>query len=198
SSPGVPLVPTESRPLGRGVPAEPGAVETPLPAETGWLRVVVALGAVVTLILALRWGVQRAARRTSGLAAQLGAGGRAPSGVLEVLGRFPVARGQTLVLLRMDRRVLLLAQTPAGMSTLAEVADPEDVASLITKTRDEEGASAAAAFNAILRGLERDPDSALTQAPLREPERVAGEPESAEDPVAAVRRRLLGLRGAGA
>ena len=173
-------------------------METPLPAETGWLRVVVALGAVVTLILALRWGVQRAARRTSGLAAQLGAGGRAPSGVLEVLGRFPVARGQTLVLLRMDRRVLLLAQTPAGMSTLAEVADPEDVASLITKTRDEEGASAAAAFNAILRGLERDPDSALTQAPLREPERVAGEPESAEDPVAAVRRRLLGLRGAGA
>ena len=95
-----------------------------------------------------------------GLASQIGAGGRAPSGVLEVLGRFPVARGQTLVLLKMDRRILLLGMGTAGFSTLAEITDPDEVASLLVKTRDDEGETLAAKFNAMLRGMERDPASA--------------------------------------
>lgn len=189
----------ESRPLG---PAARPAAESVRPSATsagGWLRVTVALGAVIALIYALRFVLKRAAMRTGGLAAQLGAGGRAPSGVLEVLGRFPVARGQTLVLLRMDRRILLISQTAGGMSTLAEITDPEEIASLITRTRDDEGASAAARFNAILRGLESDPDTALAlaPAPLREPERVVGAADP-DDPVAAIRRRLVGLKGASA
>jgi len=191
----------ETRPLGR---AAAPAVESVRPGATGpggWLRVTVALGAVIALIFALRFILKRAAMRTGGLAAQLGAAGRAPSGVLEVLGRFPVARGQTLVLLRLDRRILLISQTTTGMTTLAEVSDPEEIASLITRTRDDEGASAAARFNAILRNLERDPDTALAPAlpaPLREPERVPLDPDDSEDPVAAIRRRLVGLKGASA
>lgn len=153
---------TESLPLGRAArsPLE-GIRSTEAGAATSgvgwWAQTGAALVLVIGLILALKWGAQRLARRASGIAWQMGPAGRAPSGVLEVLGRYPVARGQSLVLLKMDRRVLLLGQTASGFSTLSEVSDPEEVASLLIKTRDDEGASMAARFNELLRDMERDP-----------------------------------------
>lgn len=156
----------ERAPLGRPVTAPLGVKgATRLDARAAetagslawWLRTGVALAVVVTIILLLKHSLQKAARRSGTLAASLGAGGRAPSGVLEVLGRYPVARGQTLVLLRMDRRVLLLAQTQQGWSTLSEVTGEDDVASLLIKTRDEAGESMSARFEQVLGTLERDP-----------------------------------------
>ncbi len=86
----------------------------------------------------------------------IGPGGRAPSGLLEVLGRFPVSRGCTLVLLKLDRRVLLVSQTASrqgsGMTTLCEITDPEEVAAILVKARDEEDESQARKFEAMLRG----------------------------------------------
>lgn len=153
---------TESLPLGRAARSSlEGIKSSDAGAATSgvgwWAQTGAALVLVVGLILALKWGAQRLARRASGIAWQMGPAGRAPSGVLEVLGRYPVARGQSLVLLKMDRRVLLLGQTAAGFSTLSEVSDPEEVASLLIKTRDDEGASMAARFNELLRDMERDP-----------------------------------------
>ena len=153
---------TESLPLGRATPTTldgGGALRSEAsPAGAGWwLQTTAALALVIGLILTLKWGAQRVARRASGIAWQMGPAGRAPSGVLEVLGRYPVSRGQSLVLLKMDRRILLLGQTAAGFSTLSEVSDPEEVASLLVKTRDDEGASQAARFNELLRDMERDP-----------------------------------------
>jgi hypothetical protein len=78
--------------------------------------------------------------------------------VLEVLGRYPVGRGTTLVLLKLDRRVLLMSQSAggrlgagAGFTTLCEVTDPEEVASILVKTRDEEGSSMAERFRTLLK-----------------------------------------------
>lgn len=122
-----------------------------------WVQTGAALLLVVALIFAVKWGAQRLARRAGSVAWQMGPAGRAPSGVLEVLGRYPVARGQSLVLLRLDRRILLLGQSGAGFSMLSELTDPEEVASLLVKTRDDEGASMAARFNELLREMERDP-----------------------------------------
>lgn len=121
------------------------------------MRTGVALGGVVGLILALRLALTRLSKRSGSLALSLGSGGRAPSGVLEVLGRFPVSRGHTLVLLRMDRRVLLLSQTASGCTTLSEVTDADEVASLLVKTRDEEGATNASRFNELLHQMGNDP-----------------------------------------
>jgi flagellar biogenesis protein FliO len=147
----------EARPLGVPRDAATGTT-TPAAADaSGWWRTGAALAGVLALIVGTRFVLAHAARRSGSLAATLGAGGRAPSGVLEVLGRFPVARGQTLVLLRLDRRVLLLAQSSAGMRTLADITDADEVASLVMKTRDDEGASNAARFNQILRQMESDP-----------------------------------------
>lgn len=199
---------TESLPLGaprtrvRGEGAGAGGA----PASGGfvnhWLvRTVAALSMVIGLILLMRAVIRRVALGSGSVIGQLGAGGRAPSGVLSVLGRYPVARGQTLVLLRMDRRVLLLNQTSNGFTTLAEVTDPEEVASLLIKTRDDEGDSMAHRFGALLRRMERDP-SIMDEGSVVEvePRRFAESPAGAEpwpparDPVGSIRRRLATLR----
>lgn len=126
--------------------------------DSPWmLRTGAALAAVILLIFATAYVLKRVARRQGGLIASLGPGGRAPSGLLEILGRYPVARGTTLVLLKVDRRVLLLCQsagkrfaTGAAMSTLTEIIDPDDVASILVKARDEEGDSLAKKFESML------------------------------------------------
>ncbi len=80
---------------------------------------------VVTLMIVV--GV--VLRRVGG---PLARGGR-PSGVLEVLGRYPIARGQQLVLLRLVSRVVLLHQSRNGLSTLSEITDADEVAGLLAR-----------------------------------------------------------------
>lgn len=153
----------EARPLLGGKAARPAIVEgAAKPSESNanapasWPRVLGALAVVVALIFALRGLLGRVAAR-GGLRAQLGAGGRAPSGVLEVLGRYPVSRGQTLVLLRLDQRVMLLGQSSSGFRTLADFSDPSEVASLLMRTRDEDSESLSGRFRHMLSKFERDP-----------------------------------------
>lgn len=83
---------------------------------------------------------------------------RAVSGLLEVLARYPVAGGSTLVVMKFDKRVLLLHQSrskgwrgPTEMTTLCELSQPEDVASILLRTRAEEDSKRAAEFEAALR-----------------------------------------------
>lgn len=158
----------ESRPI-RSAPAQRSAsrsAETPTSprsiASDPVARTLGSLAFVIAIIFGLRWFLTRASRITGGLRSQLGAGGRAPAGILQILARYPIARGQTLVLLKLDRRVLLLNQTPEGFKTLSEVVDVDEVASILRACRDEEGLSMASRFSSLLRGLERDPSIADT------------------------------------
>ncbi len=168
----------------------------------GVARTVLALGAVIGLILVLRFGVKRVAGSAGGLLSQLGPGGRAPSGLVTILGRYPVGRGQTLVLLKLDSRVLLMCQTAEGFRTLSEVTAPEEVASILVKTRDEDGESLASRFRGMLSAVERsgtDGDESSRwptsprQAWMNAEGHEAVQPGSA---VSALRRRLESLRGA--
>lgn len=184
--------PQERQPLGAAAPrAAPAASDPSDPARStagpaSWMdhaamKTATGLALVVAILLGLRWGVRRLAGGSGGLMAQLGAGGRAPSGLLEVLGRYPIARGQTLVLLRLDRRIVLLSQTAAGFTPLSEITDADEVASILVKARDEEGASNAARFNALLREAERDPataDPAATEVDAVSPRRAAALPRA--------------------
>lgn len=105
------------------------------PTQNEVVRVVLALGGVLALILLLR-----AVLRRMGAASGVGSlGGRRPSGVLEVLGRFPTGRKQSMVLLKLGRRIVLVHQTPMGMQSLAEVVDPDEVASLLTRVEAGHG-----------------------------------------------------------
>ncbi len=83
----------------------------------------VALLAVVAV--ALRGVLARGAGRAS-----------RPSGVLEILARYPVGRGQSVALLRVGRRVVVVHQADRSMTTLCETSDPDEVADLVARSRD--------------------------------------------------------------
>lgn len=103
--------------------------------------------AVVLLLLGLMRGLLRAGGKLQG--------GR-PGGVLEVLGRYPVARSQSLLLLKVGGRIVLVHQTRAGMSTISEVSDPQEVAALLARV-ESAGRAPAGAFHGLLRRMSRRP-----------------------------------------
>ncbi len=126
------------------------------------MRTVGALLLVIGLILALAWGVRKLARSQGGIGAKLSAGGRSPSGLLEVLGRYPVGGKLSLVVLRFDRRVLLIAQGNASgsaMTTLCELSDPSDVASVLSRVSESDSVNSA--FREAIAHAERDVATAL-------------------------------------
>lgn len=163
---------TESIPLGPASTTQTTRDGTPTSAPRGstaigeTVRTVGALGFVVGLAFLAGAVARRTLRARGGLVGAMGPGGPSPSGVLEILGRYPLGSGQTLVLLRLDRRVLLLHQGAggrgAGMRTLSEIADPDEVASILLKTRDEKDASVQQGFREAMRRLEREYEEPAT------------------------------------
>lgn len=153
----------KSRPLGVPTRSATQSAETrpDAPGATsGIVRSATSLTAVIGLILVVAWVVRSLARRQGGLMAAVGPGGRAPSGVVEVLARYPMARNQTLILLKLPRRVIVLSQTRAvrgasSVSALSEIADAEEIAELVRRTRDADNQSLSSKFGAILNGEER-------------------------------------------
>ena len=137
----------------------------------GMVRTVAALGGVLALIFALAHTARRIARSRGGLAARMGAGGAAPSGVVDVLGRYPLQRGHTLVVLRFGRRVILASNSggarrgaPAHMQTLCELDDPDEIASIMRTIGDARGDSGAAEFERTLHEAGGATDEAIGQA----------------------------------
>lgn len=175
----------------------------PRPAKSGLTQTVLALGGVLMLIWGLAWMYRKAARATGGLSSSLGAGGRAPAGIVEILARYPIASRHTLVVLRFDRRVLLCSMaggsrsSSAGMTVLCELEDPEDVASVLIKSRDEAGESLARSFERSLREAERTTDAAVrAPAPVRITRPAPRTTPNAQE-TSALRRGLESMRAAG-
>mgnify|MGYP002783754657 CR=1 FL=1 len=160
-------------------------------------------------------------RKRGGLGSQFGAGGRAPAGILEVLGRYPLSRSQTLVLLKVDRRVLLLSQARTGrlgattLSTLCELTEPEDVASVLTKVNEAQENSLTGRFASVFRALDREAAATIervevpvSRADVRAPETLSRRaapvllPQRTEmtgaEAAASIRSRLHAIRAGGA
>ena len=78
------------------------------------------------------------------------AGGGQPSGVIEILGRYPIARAQQLVLLKMVGRVVLLHQCRAGVTTLTEITDPDEVATVLARVHTAQRSGSAGRFQGLL------------------------------------------------
>lgn len=172
---------SESRPLGMSrvrqedQPLGGDEITTPMVLGKDFVRTVAALGGVLLLIFALAHVYKKIARTRGGLSGQMGAGGRAPAGLVEVLGRYPISTGMTLVVLRFDRKVLLLSHAgggrgkkgmsgPGAMQTLCEMDSAEDVASILTKVRDESGDSIAASFERTLQEAGNATDQEISKA----------------------------------
>lgn len=165
--------PAESKSLGMPSAARRATLPAPEPSKPSNLirSTILPLAGVLGLAVVGGRLIRSAARRSGTLRSAIGAGGRAPSGILEVIGRYPVSRGATLVLLKMDTRILLLSQTAggrfgagAGFSTLAEISDPEEVASILIKSRDDEGDSLAERFRTILHRFDRQMEPSASDA----------------------------------
>lgn len=165
----------ESAPLGK--PAVKEAAKPAASEGVGMTRTVLALSAVLALIVLAAGVFKKIAARSGGLAGAMGAGGKAPSGILSILGRYPLDRTTTLVLLKVDRRVLLLSQTRGGarlagatLTTLCEITGADEVASIMAKSSAADGASPAVKFQ---RALEEETDDVEDEEPKATPDGAA-------------------------
>jgi flagellar biogenesis protein FliO len=127
-----------------------------------------ALGATLLVIVLARSGARRL-----GLGAP---GARGPSGVVQVLARYPVARGQQVVLLEVGRRILVTHQTAQAVTTLSEFTDADDVADLRARCEAGRRGTRDFSFDAILRRSSREFDRAESArgAVARAPEAAVG------------------------
>lgn len=103
-------------------------------APTWSMRTLGATGAVLGLILLAASVLKRTTR-------SLSSEGKAVSGLVEVLARYPFGRHQTLVLVKIDRRILILCQNQQKTTLISEITDPEEVVSILRKCRDDQGES---------------------------------------------------------
>jgi len=151
----------ETKPLGRpngalsARPAEaedgasPGGVLEKLdPRRNDLIRIVASLGAVLGLLFLLKRFLSRAPGWLGGAAR--------PSGTIEILARYPVGRGQSLILLRLARRVLLVHQTSSSMATLSEMSDPQEVAALLARLEAGANERDAMRFRSTLRTFDAE------------------------------------------
>lgn len=114
------------------------------PRNNDVIRAILALGIVMFILVGLRAGLRRFGGPLTG--------GR-PSGVLEVIGRFPAGRGQHLVLLKLGRRIVLAYQAKGTMSPLSEISDADEVADLLARIEAGSRQTQGKKFQAILGRL---------------------------------------------
>ncbi len=125
---------TDTQRLGEAAPATDGG---------GWWQTLGALALVVVLIFLARHILARFA------------GGRAAggaSGVVEVLSRTPVGSRQSVMLLRVGGRVLVVGAGGETMNTLTEIDDPEQVSQLLGAVERARAGSLSGAFAGALHG----------------------------------------------
>ena len=125
------------------------------PRTSPMARVLLSLGFVLLLL----FGLKSLMKRGAGFFGQVGR----PSGVIEILARYPLDRKQSLVLIKLARRVLLLHQSGAQMTTLSEIADPIEVASLLSRVESGSSGKQAMRFRGMLKRFEAEHESAHRQ-----------------------------------
>lgn len=179
--------------------AAPAAAATPPGLNLS--RLFGALTLVLGLIFALRWVLRRAARP-----------GFLPgaTNTVQVLTRSPLSPRQQLLLVRVGRRLLVVADCNGQLNSLSEITDADEVAALVGQLRDEKLSSASKSFGNLLgmwrRGGEAAADEedvpadgeefprAAPDVPARRNSSDAGDDEGGDDPaVASARGEINGL-----
>jgi flagellar biogenesis protein FliO len=80
-----------------------------------------------------------------------------PKEVVELLGRAPLAGRQSMQLVRVGNKLLLVALSPGGATTLTEVEDPIEVEHLTALCRRGRADSATASFAQVFGNLATEP-----------------------------------------
>ncbi len=131
------------------------------PRRNDFTRVLGALAAVIGLILLAKSVASRYFPNILRLGGA--AGSDRPSGVIEVLARYPLpggGRGQQLIVLKFARRVLLAHQAGSTVRTLSEMTDPNEVAALLARLEAGANDKSQHKFRAALERFEDEHESA--------------------------------------
>ena len=108
-------------------------------------RVVLSLGAVLGLILLLRWGGKRIGGGKLGTR----------SGAIQVLGRSYLSSRQQIIIVQIGRRLLVVGESGQQLTTLCEITDPDEAAVLVGQLRGDTTESAAASIANVFRETAR-------------------------------------------
>ena len=138
----------DDRPLG----ATPSDSQLLGPSDTyrqdgSWiLSTLTSLGLVIALILLARWGWTKMG----------GTVATRSSSVVEVLSRTTVAPRNQVLLLRVGGRVLVVGDSSAGLRTLANIEDPDEVANVLEAVTAAKGNSISQGFSQLLSSTDGD------------------------------------------
>jgi flagellar biosynthetic protein FliO len=148
-------------------------------------RVVLALGAVLALIIVLRWIAKR-------FFATPGTG--RSSRAIQVLSRAILSPKQQLMVVQVGRRLIVVGDTGAQMSPLCEIRDPDEVAELVGQITQEKGDSISKTFGQLFGRAKTQFDDDGTELSLTK-EPPGGDSNDDRDPpvVAETRSELAGL-----
>lgn len=179
------------QPLERDNPQDSQAIttrgETP---GSGWLRTAGALAAVVGLILLLMWGY----RKVNGTA--LGTLGRARRAhLLEVVARTPLSPKQSVCLVRVGPRLVVVGASGDRLTALDVITDGTTVAQLLGESAAARPDSRTAEFERLLAAehaeFADDDDERDLRRSLNEPQQpLSAAREALTGAIARVRARL--------
>lgn len=151
-----------SRPVSTEDEESGGLLSMVDPRKNEIVRLFGAMGLIIGLILALKWILQRSSSKFDGA--------DRPSGVLEVLARYPFGKGQQLVLLKLGRRIILTHQTAEGLATVSEITEENEVASLLARVEAGTRKKGEKKFQAFLNNYQAHH---TTQSSASSPGRIA-------------------------
>jgi flagellar biogenesis protein FliO len=111
-------------------------------------KVLTGLSIVLGAFLLLAWAVRR--RMPKGAA-------RLPEEIIEVLGRTTLAAKQSLHLVRVGGKLIVVSVTAGGTKTLTEITDPTEVTRILAACQQRHAQSSTAAFRQVFEQLGREP-----------------------------------------
>lgn len=156
-----------------------------------WLQTVLALGLVVALIFAARWALKKR---------QAGLGSVGGQQVVEVLNRTAVSARQSVLILRVGKRILVVGAGADGMSTLTEISDAEEISAILGAVEQAKSNSLTGGFVRMLQGLQgnQEPDLDGEYQPVERDEQrtpAGAAVAQVQAMLARVRGRTTGGRG---
>jgi len=152
-----PDIPASNTPKRRSSGIEQKRIEDKSPktksdGEFGWLNLVAPLVVVLVVIVLVFWAVRKyvpGMRRLTG------------SSVVRVLARTYLSPRQSVTLVKVGRRILVVGQTADRLSRLGEISDGEEVSELLGLCHSEGDQSISKNFQKIFREADREYDEGV-------------------------------------
>lgn len=126
-----------------------------LDAERSLSSMLGGLSIVIGTFLLFAWALRK--RMPKGSA-------RLPDEIIEVLGRTSLAAKQSLHLIRVGGKLIVVSVTAAGTETLTEITDPGEVTRILAACQRHQSQSSTADFRKLFEQLSREPASGFLEA----------------------------------